>query len=97
MLIRVQRYDLKVSYTPGKFLYTANTLSRAVDPNAETDSSKEDDIKAFVDVIFTSMPVSSNRNEEIIKETLHDEILQTLTNMIHEGWPDNKSMCPGKV
>ena len=78
-------------------MYTADTLSRAVDPNAETDSSKEDDIKAYVDVILTSMPVSSNMKDEIINETLHDEVLQTLTKVIHEGWPDNKSMCPGKV
>ena len=94
MLIRVQRYDLKVSYTPGKYMYTADTLSRAVDPHADKDSSKEDDIQAYVNTILTNMPVSSNRKKEIALETKRDETLKTLSTIINEGWPDVKSKCP---
>ena len=74
MLIRVQRYDLKVSYTPGKYMYmyTTDTLSRAVDPHAEKDSSREDDIQAYVNTVLTNMPVSSNRKKEIALETRCD-------------------------
>lgn len=31
MLIRLQKYDIHVMYTQGKYMYTADTLSRAVD------------------------------------------------------------------
>ncbi len=32
MMIQLQRYTLNVTYTPGRLMYTADTLSRAVDP-----------------------------------------------------------------
>ena len=97
LLIRVQRYDLKVSYTPGTYMYTADTLSRAVDPHAEKDSSREEDIQAYVNTVLTSMPVSSNRKKKIATETKNDETLQTLSRVIQEGWPNEKSNCPGGI
>ena len=33
MLLRLQKYDIRVKYTPGKELYVADTLSRAYLPN----------------------------------------------------------------
>jgi hypothetical protein len=29
MLLRLQKYNLDLKYTPGKFMYVADTLSRA--------------------------------------------------------------------
>ena len=61
LLIRVQRYDLKVLYTPGKYMYTACTLSRAVDLKAELNAESEEDIRVFVHAIVKSMPVTSKK------------------------------------
>ena len=33
LMIRLKKYTLNVSYTPGKFVHTADTVSRATDPN----------------------------------------------------------------
>jgi hypothetical protein len=59
MLIRLQKYDLKMIYTPGNFMFAADTLSRAVDKKESFDTQKNTEIQAYVDMIVTSLPVSS--------------------------------------
>ena len=39
MLLRLQKYDIRVKYTPGKELYVADTLSRAYLPNESVSAS----------------------------------------------------------
>ena len=97
LLIRVQRYDLKVSYTPGKFLYTADALSRAVDPEADMDAEREEDIKIYVETVIQTLPVTTDRRSQLVEETLKDKTLQELLGVIREGWPDNKQQCPHSV
>ena len=97
LLIRVQRYDLKVSYTPGKYMYTADTLSRAVDPKADRNAETEEDIKVYVDAIVKSMPVTSNKRVEIVEETKKDDQLQELLGAIRNGFPEKKQQCPVKI
>ena len=69
MLIRLQKYDVKMMYTPGKYMYKADALSRAVDKHERQDSEKCADIQAYVDMIMTSLPVSSEKTERIRIET----------------------------
>ena len=92
LMIRLQRYDLKVSYTPGKFMYVADALSRAVDRTTNVETQK-DDVQSYVDMVLTSLPVSSNKKEEIIKETASDTTLQKLLTVIRNGWPNAKHQC----
>ena len=79
LLIRVQRYYLRVSYTPGKFMYTADALSRAVDPEADQNQEREEDIKVYVDAIIETLPVTTNRIKQFVTETQKDETLQQLS------------------
>ncbi|XP_071032017.1 LOW QUALITY PROTEIN: uncharacterized protein [Oncorhynchus clarkii lewisi] len=51
MLIRLQKYDVKMIYTPGKFLFAADTLSPAVDKKESFDTQKNTEIQAYVDMI----------------------------------------------
>ncbi|XP_041485958.1 uncharacterized protein K02A2.6-like [Lytechinus variegatus] len=97
LLIRVQRYDLKVSYTPGKYMFTADTLSRAVDPKAELNVETEEDIRVYVDMIVQAMPVTSNKRQEIVEETKKDVELQELLATIRNGWPESKQQCPARI
>ena len=39
MLLRLQKYDIRVKYTPGKELYVADTLSQAYLPNESVPAS----------------------------------------------------------
>ena len=97
LLIRVQRYDLKVSYTPGKYMYTADALSRAVDPEADMNVEREEDIKVYVDAVMQNLPVTSNRRSQFVEETKKDKTLQELLGVIRDGWPDMKQECPVAV
>ena len=37
MMIRLQKYDVTMNYTPGKYIFAADILSHAVDKNERTD------------------------------------------------------------
>ena len=70
MLIRLQKYDVKTIYTP----FTADTLSRAVDKES-FDTQKNTEIQAYVDMIVASLPVSSERMEQIKRETTTEQTM----------------------
>ena len=65
MLIRLHKYDVHMTYTPGKYMYAADTLSRAVDKGESADREKSTEIQAYVNMIVTSLPVSPDRTEQI--------------------------------
>ena len=92
LMLRVQRYDMKVSYTPGKFMYTADALSRAVDPEADQ-NEREEDIGIHVNSVIETLSVSSDRKKQFVEETKKDKTLQELLQVIHEGWPAEKHHC----
>ena len=94
LMIRVQKYDLRVSYTPGKYMYTADTLSRAVDPQAERNQKTEEDIKVYVDTIIETLPVTTDRMKQFVEETKKDTVLQQLSEVIKAGWPKTQHDCP---
>lgn len=94
MLIRLHKYDVHMTYTPGKYMYAADTLSRAVDKGESADREKSTDIQAYVNMIVTSLPVSPDRTEQIRRETNADETMTQLKETIIKGWPKNKRDCP---
>ena len=82
MILRIRRYDINFVYLEGKKLVLAETLSRA--PLTSTDRPVEvHAIKAC-----KHLNVSDKRIKEIREATEHDEVLQTLTRTILDGWPD---------
>lgn len=97
MLIRLQKYDVNMVYTPGKYMYTADTLSRAVDKKESANSEKCADIQAYVDMVMTSIPVTADRTEQIRNETIKDATLRVLKDTIQKGWPNTKSHCPKTI
>ena len=94
MRIRLQKYDFTLNWTPGKQMFMADTLSRAVDTSEPVTSSMEADIDAYVDMIVTSLPVSTSRMTEIKEETLKDPELIQLATLITDGWPEERRQCP---
>ena len=65
MLLRLQRYELDVRYVPGKYMYVADTLSRAHLPGDRSDDQMEDDIEVMVHCLVCDMSVSAMRQEQI--------------------------------
>lgn len=77
-------------YTPGKYMYGADTFSRAVDKHKRPNKDKCADIQAYVDMIMASLPVSSERRQQIRQETKKDETLKELNRITASGWLEHK-------
>lgn len=90
MMIRLQRYTLNVMYTPGKLMYTADTLPRAVDPKEAANTKVDDDVKAYVDMITS---VTDEKMELLKTETSKDETFKTLYKTVIHGWSNCKQEC----
>ena len=80
-------------YTPGKLMYTADTLSRAVDPQEPAHTKMSDDVDVYVIMITKALPVADAKMELIRTETTRDETLKGLCKFITEGWPNDKQSC----
>lgn len=93
MLIRLQPYTFKLVYKPGRYLYIADTLSRAVAPSSGTASEPRDDldVRAQVCAIATSNSLSDTHFIELQKHTSSDEEMQELIKIIKNGWPIDKN------
>lgn len=94
MLIRLQPYTFKLVYKPGRYLYIADTLSRAVAPSSGTESEPRDDldVRAQVCAIAASNPLSDSHFMELQKYTELDEEMQELIRVINDGWPMDKNI-----
>jgi len=91
MMMRLQSYDIKVTYTQGKQMYLADTLSRAFLPS----TGEKLDIEHIH--MMRYLPISENRLQEIKLATERDETLQVLKRVVLQGWPDDKQQTPGQA
>lgn len=89
MMMRMQGYDFKVVYMPGKYMYIADTLSRA--PLEET---MHDRVSTEVEIqtcfMITHVPFSQSNMEAIKKETESDSDCRWLIRYIMNGWPKHR-------
>ena len=94
LMLRLQKYDFRLSYTPGKYLITADALSRATDTTAVNTSDMPQHVDVHVDMVIQSMPISDQRLDQVRTETRKDSVMSSLINIILTGWPNNKYECP---
>lgn len=104
MMLKLQQYDLSVTHVPGKYMYIADTLSRAQfhgdkshDETDELLNSLNDDLRIHATFLVNSIHVSEGKLNEIKAETLKDVNLQKIVCLINNGWPCKKSMVPDDV
>ncbi|XP_063055929.1 uncharacterized protein K02A2.6-like [Engraulis encrasicolus] len=90
LIMKLQRYDFELIYTPGKHLVIADTLSRA--PVMSEASSTEKDIENHVNMIVQSLPVSDVKTKQVRDELDRDTELQTVMKNMLTGWP--RGSCP---
>ena len=88
LLPRVQKYDKKLIYVPGKQLIIADTLSRACSKNNL--SSTEEDVEVHVCAVKQLIPVSEEQWKQIARETALDNTLMEVIRCINE----ESRMCP---
>lgn len=91
MLLKLQKYQLQVTYKPGSELYIADTLSRAA-LNEEA-SDLEDEYEVFFMQSTEASEMKTNI-EKLQEATANDQALQTLIRVIRQGWPAKKDEIP---
>ena len=106
MMLQLQPFKFTVLYKKGKYMYLADTLSRAAlnlptpsDPQEEVfQCISEDAPEMFREKLETMALDSSNMYpstlEEIKAETEADPTLSVLCGFVAHGWPSDKSQVP---
>ena len=95
MMMRLQRYDLIISYVSGKLLYLiADTLSRAFSTDSNTVNAQSNLGRVCM---IQSLPMTEHRILEIKKATESDDEMKLLKSIIINGWPDDKLQLPPEV
>ena len=94
-LIRLQRYDIAVTYVPGKDLPIADMLSRAhVDRKLTDDQLElENDCHMLISSIISNVNCSSSMMQRIKASTDSDITLSAVKQYIVGGWPDDVAKC----
>ncbi|VDI25347.1 Hypothetical predicted protein [Mytilus galloprovincialis] len=105
MFLRLQRYDIELKYKQGKYLYIADTLSRAYLRSTDGNESKtqdeillvRSDIEVEVEQINMTdyLAISEERQKLIAQSTQQDKTLQQLIKTIENGW--NNSEHPSEL
>ena len=94
-LLRLQRYDLNVNFTPGKNLHLADMLSRAPALRQLTDTEREleKECTLMISTIIRHLNCSDDMKNKIIIETDSDLCLRQVKFYILNGWPQDAKTC----
>ena len=88
MLLRLQKYDIDLIFSPGNSIPVPDALSKAYLPNTEEDDKS---IEYQVYLLVSNLPVSEAKLREIQNAVENDQVLQKLRERILDGLPDSKS------
>ena len=91
MLLRLQKYNLKVKYKRGKEMFLADTLSRAHLSEVSTCEYSAD----WEEIDQTStLAVTEEQLKALQQASGEDHVLAQLRDTVQQGWPNNKSEVP---
>ena len=96
MMLRLQRYNIDVTYKPGKQMYVADHLSRAF----LKDTSPEDEqFQVFALEVeelnpFNVLKINNEKVPNLRNATNQDPVLQTLKSLVLTGWPEQREQVP---
>ena len=73
MLLRLQKYDFELKYTPGKYMYVADTLSRAfLNETDESNNETNEEMNVMIHTIIENLPISDEKLEILRNATMRD-------------------------
>ena len=88
ILLSLQRYDLKVTYKPGKEMFISDCLSRAYLNETEEDLDSQE----LTINLLTYLPVSKEKREQFQRETANDPEMKELNKLVAHGWPEKQTL-----
>ena len=87
MMLRLQRFDLNLTYKSGKEMCIADALSRSLPKQSKISSTSHfcNDLETvnFVE----DLPISDSTLAKFQVERAKDESVQVLSQVIRAGWP----------
>jgi len=87
MRIKLLKYQIKISYTPGKEMHIADLLSRTFINETNVDDTW---LLEVVHSIDTGLSIADYKKEEFQRATLADPTLSKLKDYYFNGWPRMK-------
>lgn len=93
LLLRLNDYDVTLTYVPGKHLPIADALSRAPDPTGMI----EDNEGVYPIRVCTLATASTPKFLEIRAATAQDETLQAVIHHLNNGWPQHRFQVQPEV
>ena len=91
MSLKLQKYDIKLQYVPGKYMHVADTLSRAYLNEIDQHSmEKAEEMNITIHSLIHS-PSIKDDCIVIIREAIeHCETLNLLKKTVYNGWPHHE-------
>ena len=86
LMLKLQRWDIKMEWTKGKDLHIPDTLSRAYLKESKDDSKLDEEIECHVNAVLEEIPVSQTIWKKITAHTEADVALQKVISCIANGW-----------
>ena len=91
MKLRFQKYDIKVRYVPGKFLYIADTLSRACgESHIPNDNDMHQDMEYLIHSVVSNLPISDVKLKKLREFNRNDPTTQMLHTYSMKSRPHHK-------
>ena len=98
MILRLKKYDLKVTYKKGSEMYLADTLSRTFVQSSTVEDTRGDAEKDTESINMVQyLPVSETTQNIIATATESDPVMKELKTTIREDWPENKDFLPARI
>ena len=91
MLLQLQRYDLRITYTSSKNMHVADTLSRAVVTECNDDAKEDLFEERVVHAMEATAALDTDTLTTLKAATATDSVLQQVMEMHNKGWPRPRS------
>ena len=90
------RCSFSICHVPGKYLYTADVLSRSplLTTADDTESTElETSVELFISTVVSNLPATSNRLKALTTAQSEDQTLQHVRQYCREGWPEKQKLA----
>ena len=89
------RYNFSICHISGKYLHTADVLSRSPSLTTADDiesTELETSAKLFISTAVSNLPATSNRLKALTTAQSEDQTLQHVRQDYREGWPQKQKL-----
>lgn len=87
------RFSYTISHVPGKFLYTADTLSRVPVDTADSDSKAlQEEVELYIDNVTQHLPATEGKLQEYRQHQAADPVCSQAMKCCSFGWPEKHSI-----